>query len=389
MTALIVLKPLAATARRIELRLNLELFLGVSLAATKGYAATEAKEVFSRARALSRNIGNETLLFQTLAGLWSFHLIRGELHSALELAQEMLQVAERIKNPGFFLNGHMAMGLPLFYLGQFSAAHDHLEKSSSYHGREKDPPGVSVYGWDPGVVVACYKAQTFWMLGYSEKGLKEAGVALQLAGELSTPFHSALAAGLLATYHTYRGDPTHALEWAGRAIELSEKYGFSHWLALGILLQGWALAKSGEVDEGISRLQAGIKKWNSTGAEMTMPTFHALLADAYQAGGHTDKALLSVEEGLAISKRSKEFYYDAELYRLRGEFLAHAGKNHSRKQQLSETENSFRQAIQTARHQKAKSLELRATVGLARFWRSDGEKKGSLRDAGTALRLVY
>jgi hypothetical protein len=85
MTALIALKPLAATVRRIELRLKLELCLGVSLAAAKGYAATEAKEVFSRPRALSRNIGNETLLFQSLAGLWSFHLIRGELHSVLEL----------------------------------------------------------------------------------------------------------------------------------------------------------------------------------------------------------------------------------------------------------------------------------------------------------------
>ena len=188
MTALIVLKPLAATAPRIELRLNLELFLGVSLASAKGYAAAEAKEVFSRARALSRNIGNETLLFQTLAGLWSFHLIRGELHSALELAQEMLQLAERIRNPGFFLNGHMAMGLPLFYRGQFSAAHDHLEKSSSYHGREKDPPGVSVYGWDPGVVVACYKAQTFWMLGYPEKDLKEAGVGSTTRRRTFDPF---------------------------------------------------------------------------------------------------------------------------------------------------------------------------------------------------------
>jgi predicted ATPase len=90
-------------------------------------------------------------------------------------------------------------------------------------------------------------------------------------------------------------------------------------LALGIVLQGWALAKRGEVDEGISRLQAGIKKWNSTGAAMSMPTFHALLADAYQAGGHTDKALLSVEEGLDISKGHREFFYNAELYRLRGD----------------------------------------------------------------------
>jgi tetratricopeptide (TPR) repeat protein len=250
MTALIVLKPLAATARRIELRLKLELFLGVSLAAAKGYAAKEANEVFSRARALSPTVGNRTLLFQSLAGLWSFHLMRGELHSALELAEEMLQVAEQTQNPGFYLNGHMAMALALFYLGRFPAAHDHLEKSAPYHGREKDPPAVSVYGWDPGVVVACYKAQTFWMLGYPEKGVKEAETALQLAAELSTPFHSALAAGLLATYHTSHRDHIRALEWAGRAIELSEKYGFSHWLGLGIILQGWALAKSGEVDGG-------------------------------------------------------------------------------------------------------------------------------------------
>ena len=136
------------------------------MASAKGYAATEAKEVFSRARALSRNIGNETLLFQSLAGLWSFHLIRGELHPALEVAREMLQLAERIRNPGVLLNGHMAIGLPLFYLGQFPAAHDHLEKSSSYHGREKDPPGVSIYGWEPGVLslVTRLKLSGCWVI---------------------------------------------------------------------------------------------------------------------------------------------------------------------------------------------------------------------------------
>lgn len=107
---------------------------------------------------------------------------------------------------------------------------------------------------------------------------------------------------------------------------------------------------------------------------MAMPTFQALLADAYQAAGDTDKALLSVEEGLAISKRSQKFYYDAELYRLKGELLV-KNKKQSPNDNRKEAYHCFRSAIDIARRQHAKSLELRATMSLCRLWQGTGKEK--------------
>lgn len=117
---------------------------------------------------------------------------------------------------------------------------------------------------------------------------------------------------------------------------------------------------------------------------MAMPTFQALLADVYQAAGHTDKALLSVEEGLAISKRSKKFYYEAELYRLKGELLA-KNRTQNSNENRKEAERCFRSAIGIARRQQAKSLELRATMSLCRL----SQRTGKEREAKKTLSNIY
>jgi tetratricopeptide (TPR) repeat protein len=118
------------------------------------------------------------------------------------------------------------------------------------------------------------------------------------------------------------------------------------------------------------------RRSKSTGAEMVVPTFLAFQCDAYLAAHQIDKALISIEEGLKLSKRMEELYYDAELYRLRGEALLQQQRKHqSTKANSKEAESCFLQAIKIAREQKAKSLELRATTSLARLQQTTGMEK--------------
>jgi tetratricopeptide (TPR) repeat protein len=288
---------------------------------SKGYAAEEIGHAFGLARVSSRHVNNDTLLFQSLAGIWSFHLLRGELRTALERARELLALAERTQNQGFLLNAHIAMALSLFYQGQFQTAHKHLERAIPYYDLEYYRSNISLFGWDPGVLVYCYDAQALWFLGFPRRAEKAVTNAIALVKKLSSPFNEALCYTIHATYSSYRRDATKALEMAETALKISNERGFLHWIALGSFNRGWSLCRLGRVKEGLPILLDGMKMWKAMGAEMAVPTFQVLLAEVYQNAGKLKEALVSVEEGLAIAARNNDRHYDAELYRVKGELI--------------------------------------------------------------------
>ena len=74
-------------------------------------------------------------------------------------------------------------------------------------------------------------------------------------------------------------------------------------------------------------------------------------------------------EALATIARSAVRWWEAELYRLKGELLL----QHSAAQP-EEAEACFQQALDIARRQQAKSLELRAAMSLSRLWQQQGKR---------------
>ncbi len=125
----------------------------------------------------------------------------------------------------------------------------------------------------------------------------------------------------------------------------------------------------------------GLAARQATGAELTRPYFLALLAEKYGEMGQAEEGLNTLGEALAAVHKSRERHWEAELYRLRGELLlAREGKNQKskgKKEAVSEAETSLQKALEVARSQSAKSLELRAVMSLSRLWRRMGKKKKS------------
>jgi predicted ATPase/energy-coupling factor transporter ATP-binding protein EcfA2 len=380
-----LLKHLDPSSLKDEWELSLNLLLGVCFSTAKGYGAAAANEAFSKVRAFSGEVGNQGLLCQSLAGQWTFYLTRGELDTALELGTNLYKLARRGRNPTFLVNGHMGAGIALFNLADFTAAKAHLDKACTHYDLELHRLDMSTMGWDLGMPAFCYRAKTLWMLGYPERDVEQAHKALAFAKQLSNPFHWGLANSLLATYYTYRREHAQALHHAAATVEVCQEHGFIHWLASGTTLKGWALARHGDLENGIAHLEDGLNRWKRVGAENGMPTFLALLAEAYLASEQIPKCLASIEEGLAISAKNKETYYDAELYRLRGEALLRAKNHKLNTQNAQEAESSLLRAVAIAHSQKAKSLELRATLSLCRLW----EKTGREIEAKRTLAKIY
>jgi predicted ATPase len=264
----------------------------------------------------------------------------------------------------------MLGGTSLFQ-GKPAAARAHLEHGIVlYDAQHRHGPAFSG-GMDRGVTCRSYAAWALWLLGYPEQALTKIHGALTLAWELSHAFSLAFALSYASLLHVWRREVQFARERADAVITLSNEHGFIYHLSLGMIRRGWALAKQGAVAEGIRQLQQGLTTLQDTGQELPLSQHLALLAEAYSQGGQVEAGLRVLAEAMVHSENTGEHYYEAELHRLKGEcLLAQTGLQCKER----EAEECFRQALDIARRQQAKSLELRAAMSLGRLWQQHGRR---------------
>jgi predicted ATPase len=167
------------------------------------------------------------------------------------------------------------------------------------------------------------------------------------------------------------------------ATEHAQEQAFGMWWAMGSMLRGWALAVQGRTQEGSAQTRQAVAAWRAPGAELAVPYWLAMLAEAYLHGGQTEEGLRTVEEGLAVAHNTAQHFYAAELYRLQGEFLQQAASG--MEQATDPAEACFLRAIEIAQHQQTKSHELRAVRSLSRLW----WRQGKSEDARQRLAEVY
>jgi predicted ATPase len=208
------------------------------------------------------------------------------------------------------------------------------------------------------------------VLGYPDQALQNIHEALIQAQELNHPFSLALALVHAALVHHFRREAQAVQERTEALMTLSNEQGFQHWLAYGSILRGWALTALGEGAEGISQMRQGLVARRALGAEVHRPCFLSLLAEAYGEVGQPEEGLTVLLEALAIVDNTGERYWEAELHRRKGEFLLI-----QQGQKVEEAEECFQKALDNARRQQAKSLELRAAISLSRLWQQQGKQE--------------
>ena len=122
-------------------------------------------------------------------------------------------------------------------------------------------------------------------------------------------------------------------------------------------------------------MRQGLAACRALGVELFRPLYLASLAEVYGKVGQVEEGLALLAEALATVGRTGERVSEAELYRLKGELtLAQSGVQSLESGVQEEAKECFQKAIEIARHQQAKSLELRAVMSLSRLWQSQGKK---------------
>jgi predicted ATPase len=355
--------------------------LGASLLATQGHAAPETGRTYTHALSLCQHLDDPHQLFPVLRGLWQYYNVRGEFLTARELSEQLLTLAQQVGDAFMLVAAHRALGNMLFYAGAVADAHTHFAQGIALYNPQQHRTYALLYGEDAGVICQSFAARTLWYLGYPDQGVAQSHEAVTLAQQSAHPISLSYALGHAAIVHQFRREMPAAQEYAESAISLATEQGFPYWIAFGSILRGWSLAHlQGRVQEGIEQMTQGLVAHRATGAEALRPYYLALLAEAYRTTGEPHAGLTVLAEALTLADKTGERWYEAELYRLKGELVLQRSLDNQ-----AEAEICFHHALDLARSQQAKSFELRTATSLARLWQQQGKRQ----EAHDLLAPVY
>ena len=373
-----LIETLPASAQRDGQKLALLLALGPALQSTKGFGAPEIEPVYIRAQELCRQLGETTKLFPVLWGLWLLYLQRAELQTARAVGTQLFDLAQHEHDPALLLEAHHALWATSFWLGELAEARAHSEHGIALYDIQQHRSLAFLYGGhDCGVCCRNFAALTLWLLGYPDQALKRSHEALALAQEFSHPLSLAEVLGYGAWLHEFRREGQAVRDRAEALMELSTKQGFPYWLAQATVLHGWALAEQGQTsEEVIAQMRQGLLAYRTTGAEVARPHYLVLLAKICRKMEQAGEELRALSEALDWAHKNGGWFYEAELHRLKGEFLLNSERGMQNAELVHRSaEESFSKAIEIARRQQAKSLELRAVMSLSRLWQSQGKRE--------------
>jgi class 3 adenylate cyclase/predicted ATPase len=368
-----LMQKLPETDERAELELALQFDLAQSLIVSKGWTAPEVERAYARAYELCRQVVETPKLIPVLQGLRRLYATRGDrgdAQKAQELGEQLLTLAQRQNDTALLQEAHWALGQTLCFLGELNPARTHLEQSSSFY----NPQSLSSQaGRDAaGTQIAClaHTAWVLWTLGYPNQALETSEEALSLAHELSHPFTLAFAFWGAAQLNQFRREVQATLKRAEAMIALSNEQEFPVWVELGTLLRAWTLAMQGHSEEGIAQMRQIMANKPVGPTNAMWPLIYALLVETHGAAGQAEEGLRVVAEALALVQKTGFIFYEAELRRLQGELLLRQAVPDD-----LQGETCLQRAIDLARSQQAKSLELRAAMSLSRLWLQQGKRE--------------
>ena len=375
------LATLPESHERSQQELGVQMTLGMALRVTQGSGAPEVERLYTRARALCEQVGEPQQLFRVLWGLWVVQNARGAYPTMRALGEQLLSLAQRLNDADLLLEAHHALWTSLFTGGELAAARAHQEQGLRLYDPHRHRVHAALYsGHDPGVCCRYRAGPTLWLLGFPDQAVASSQAALALAQQLAHPLSLAIALYWAAILHHLRREAPLTQARAEALTTIGTDQEFAVLAAQARSLVGWALAASRHGEEGIRQIRQGLAASHATGGARDRPYHLALLAEVSAQGGQTAAGLAVLAESLATLPTSGVRWWEAELYRLRGELvLQHAVA------QPEEGEACFQHALTIARRQQAKSLELRAAMSLSRLW----QQQGKCTEAYALLAPIY
>jgi tetratricopeptide (TPR) repeat protein len=366
--AIALLGTLPADPARDAREAAVQLALGASLIAVRGFAGGETEGAYRRAESLSEAVGDAAVLLEARMALSNVYVNRGDIERSLQFAEQVLAASEETRDRALILSALMQAGLAKFYQGRFGAALEHFERIIASYDPSLDRAVALRFGSDRATSALGTAGWTLSYLGHLDRALERAREGVALARTLGHPFSIGFARFMEALVHRTRRDAKAQQESAADVIEIGEAQGFPLWRGVGRIYHGLACIWLGEGEAALTEIAEGLRLAASAGNRGGAPGLLWSLADGqYTAGKHAE-ALATIEGALAMAANTGQHFFDAGLYTLKGKLLLATDCASS-----SEAETLFHRAVEIARAQEAKTFELRAATSLASLWQGQGK----------------
>jgi tetratricopeptide (TPR) repeat protein len=319
----------------------------------------------ARAHELCDRTGNTEHLAAVLWGQGVVQYNSCDFAKALETTKQALDLAEGRDHLGEIVRAHRTLGHILTHLARFEQAQWHLEQAAVIGGRA----GAETFAgqaYHPVITSRTYLARCLLHCGYPDQSsrlLDQALAEAERSRHLPT-IGFVLFQTVELGYEQRQPDLTQtALE---RLIPLARDQRYSQWLGMAVALNGWVKATQGDCDVGCAAISEGMKEYEKT--LLMRPFLLGLLAAAHIRAGRAKQALQALEEGLELVAAKGEVLWEPELHRLSGDAWLLQPTDRSK------AEACYTQAIEVARGQCARLVELRAATSLGRLWAHQGKR---------------
>jgi class 3 adenylate cyclase/predicted ATPase len=374
---LTLLRALPESPARDRYEVELLTTLGTVLFSTRGHAATEVEHTFARAREICERLGAD-LPLKVLAGIASVYMARSDREVTAALLPRFQQLAARTDDVVASITGHAVLGGAAFWSGDCLAARHHLALAERFYGTEEWNSFARNYGYDGGFFIYPYAVFNLWTLGYPDQAEALGKQAMAIAEASGNLYSILIALGFAATLTHDLGQPDATLAIAERLIALSTEQHLYFWSAIGMLARGGARTQQGGAEDAIGLIQQGLDICKAAGIFSSYGYYLTYLAAAYAQAGKVNEGLAVTDEGLARCQTDLTRFHESELHRLKGDLLVLQGDRGA-------AEGSYKRALEVARCQSAKSLELRAAMEMSRLLHA----LGRTAEARALLQGVY
>jgi predicted protein tyrosine phosphatase len=372
--AIDALTTMPETPERAQRELSLLSALWVSLLSTSGSAADETWSVATRIQQLAEKTGNREQLFFALLGAWFPTVARGEVNSAQQIADQMLEIAERSaidsKLTSNLTMAHLFQGNTRMFRGDLIGSMQHFGRSNSFYD-ETDFANTAI---DPQMLALGGMGRVLWNQGLTDQARASIAKSIALSERSRQPANIAQAFLNSCGFFMELRELGNVQEAAERLFNFSREQQLKPFLNAASVCRGWAMAERGRAAEATVMIREQLDSIAARGERLFGPLL--ALSEAQARAGQIDDALSTVDRAFSAVGE-----HQINLPRL----LWRRGELHSQHGDETEAARDFQDAINVARRIGSKAYELRATASFARLLAKQGKREA----AGAMLAEIY
>lgn len=376
---LALLEGLPESDDRAQMEIEFRTVMGVVHIHLTGGTSEESETNYLRLRALCEQADDVRGLSEALWGLWYNRNHNGSFKSAETLSAELLELARKHDDGDMVLQAHHSGWTTALVQGDLQGALRHTRQGRKIYDVDRHGwHAVRFGGHDPGLCALSSQARTEWLLGFPDQALNTADDARRLAESVSHPFSRGHANGLISPIYVMAGRIDRAVEAAAAARAVADEFGYKRapWHTFAILADAWAASERGDWRQAMNLARSAHQ---DTVRSNNRSYLLSLMSVFFLQGNQPEHGREAVDEALVLASNTGEHWWTPELHRLDGEILRLENKDDAA------IEAAFQAALDLAREQASRSLELRAAMSLARHFQECGRRD----DALELLKPIY